>query len=121
VWKNDGLRFFVARERCHAKAQRRKGAKGSVGFAALRLCVTFFLQWFLRSDLENEKAMRGKGGMALDFAPFAGITRIRFKGFALSRVSASRLPCVWIDAEHRVHRRRVKERRLTNSPEKMHR
>jgi hypothetical protein len=28
-----------------------------------------------------QKAMRGKGGMALDFAPFAGITRIRFKGF----------------------------------------
>ena len=47
--------------------------------------------------------------MALNFAPFAGITRIRFKGFALARVSASRLPCVWIGAKHRVRCGRVKE------------
>ena len=46
--------------------------------------------------------------MALDFAPFGGITRIRFKGFALARVSASRLPCVWIGAEHKVRCGRVK-------------
>ena len=46
--------------------------------------------------LRMKKAMRGKGGMALDFAPFVGITRIRFKGFALLRVSASRLPCVGV-------------------------
>jgi len=31
--------------------------------------------------------MRGKGGMALVFAPFAGITRIRFKGSARFRAS----------------------------------
>jgi hypothetical protein len=54
--------------------------------------------------------MRGKGGMARCFAPFAGITRIRFKGFALSRVSAGRLPCVWIGPEHRARPGRVKAR-----------
>jgi len=119
--KFEGFAFFVARLWFHAKAQRRKGLRALCGFAALR---DIFCDG-LRRDFENEKAMRGKGSMALDFAPFAGITRIRFKGFALARVSASRLPCVWICAEHRVQWKRVKvrsrrQRGLSNSGIHLH-
>ena len=66
-----------------------------------------------------KKAMREKGGMARDFAPFGGITRIRFKGSArfFARLSLP-APLRLVGVEHKMHRRRVKERSATGSPKK---
>ncbi len=44
---------------------------------------------------ENEKAVRGKIAARLSFAPFGGMTRIRFKGFALSARLSQPAPLRW--------------------------